>query len=100
MSNSRLEKYKKENQEKQRASYVTRNTSSLSNYQRAPSNQFKLYLDDTENIFWENSWQVKKLKFLQFLKTYLIVLFIFLFSSYILIRGIQPWPEGQCPAHA
>lgn len=74
--------------------------SSYTPYKRAPSNQFKRYLDDSENIFWENSFEVRRLKLLRYVKYSLLALLFFLITTYFLIGRIQPWPEGECPAHA
>ena len=69
-------------------------------YQRAPSNQFKKYLDDDQNVFWENSTTVKKLRFCRYLKYFLCLLFLGMTLTYFLIGTIQSYPTGQCPSNA
>lgn len=72
----------------------------LNFYQRAPENQFKKYLDDSDNVFWENSTTVRHLKILRFAKYSLLALFFLLTLTYFLIGRINEYPKEQCPHNA
>ena len=95
-SQSGLNKYQKGTNSTQFRSAFTQ----ASPYQRAPANQFKKYLDDSDNVFWENSKTVRNLKILRFIKYSLLALFLVLVLSYFLIGRIHSYPEGRCPHNA
>ena len=76
------------------------NFTNVSRYQRAPANQFKKYLDDSSNVFWENSSTVRNMKILRFAKYSLCVLLLVLVFSYFLVGRIKAFPKDLCPPGA
>jgi hypothetical protein len=57
-------------------------------------------LDDSENVFWENSSEVKMLRVLKYFKHSLLILILVLMGSYWLIGRLQPYPKEECPHNA
>lgn len=66
----------------------------------APTNQYAKYLDDDENVFYEDSSNVKSLKRIKIAKIYLLSILFILMGLYFAIGRIRPYPIGQCPSHA
>lgn len=93
---SALNKYQKSTANAQYRS----NLPQVNRYQRAPANQFRKYLDDSDNVFWENSSTVRNLKMLRFAKYSLLALLFVLVVSYFLIGRINSYPKERCPHNA
>ena len=63
------------------------------------TNQFKKYMLEANNVFYENRPEIKKIETLQNLRLLLIILWTFLALSYFSIGRIQGF-DGVCPPNA
>jgi len=59
-----------------------------------------MYLCDTENVFYEDSPDMKNLRRIKVAKLYLTVFVIFMSFCYVGIGRIVPYPKEKCPQHA
>ena len=66
---------------------------------QAPKNQFKRYLSDINNVFYEERSAVKQLHIYNSCKLAAGCLWIFLFLSYMAIYFIEPF-DKPCPKNA
>ena len=65
----------------------------------APAGQFKKYMLEANNIFYQNRPEKRKLEQMNQLKWLLIFIWIALASSYFLVNRIKPF-QGECPPQA
>ena len=65
----------------------------------APRNQYRIYLDDTENIFYENSFNAKMLSIISAIRPTLMIIFAILLVTFITVHKIEGY-EPFCPPNA
>jgi hypothetical protein len=66
---------------------------------KAPEGQYKKYMLEANNIFFENRPELKKIEDLKAARWFLITLWVVLALTYFLVGRLTPF-EGICPAHA
>jgi hypothetical protein len=66
---------------------------------KAPEGQFKKYMLEANNVFYENRPEVKTKEDLKFCRCALLSIWLFLAVSYFLVGRISAY-EGQCPPGA
>ena len=67
--------------------------------ERAPKNQYKKYMSDVNNVFYEERESLKQLKFYNNVKWVSGLFWLFLFVSYSSLFFVEPRSE-KCPANA
>ena len=65
----------------------------------APRNQYKMYLNDTENIFYENRFNAKILLIIQTIRPALMVIFAILLITFFIVHKVEGY-KRVCPSNA
>lgn len=58
-----------------------------------------MFIDDNENVFYEDSFDIKLLATIQFIRPFLLFTTGLLLLTYYLLLKVEKY-EGHCPMHA